>query len=108
MRARKRAPWSLFPSADGRRRGGPEPEGAWTAWGGGPRLSVRPRSTLELRTHALEQGLGQADALSLADAIALVLDAEVSVVAGVEHDPQHPLVVGVRLVAGRVEVVGLG
>ena len=56
----------------------------------------------------LEQFLGRADAVGFRQLAAFVLDADEAVVAGVHHDLQHLVVVGVGLVALVVEVVRLG
>src|SRR5262249_40983729 len=57
---------------------------------------------------ALQQFLGRPDAVGLGQFVALVLDAEVAAVAGIDHDLHHLLVIGVNLVALVVEVVRLG
>src|SRR5688572_19908637 len=59
----------------------------------------------QLVADALEQLLCGADALGLAQPAALVLDTDVTAVAGVLDDFHHPAVVGLGLVPAGVEVV---
>ena len=64
-----------------------------------------PLSNFKFFPHALEQRLGEANALFLVVLFAFVFAADVAAVAGVEHDLHHARVVGVDFIALFIELM---